>query len=259
MLHIKNPKRYKTAIRIHDPDNPRLWRPAVKTTHTDLRYSFSASTTRRLMQQGDQEQAAARRRAAGVGPRETTPDPLAGAASGSEPDNDHDDYNDYNHIDQRDYGDVMGFNIIFPWCRSFSTGHPLPRKRVPPRRAVRSYAMNTWLAITNWRCVVRKLVEDFLTAIEDDREYVPLQSVPLGSNKAMEVILIDFSAHKNVSFVPSNKGAISDLLAAGYMPATPVAPRYAFFIPFIKIHMAYHYVAKATPYDGANLLEANHR
>ncbi|KDE02614.1 hypothetical protein MVLG_06844 [Microbotryum lychnidis-dioicae p1A1 Lamole] len=108
MLHIKSPKRYKTAIRIHDPDNPRLWRPAVKTTHTDLRYSFSASTTRRLMQQGDQEQAAARRRAAGVGPRETTPDPLAGAASGSYPDNDHDDYNDYNHIDQRDYGGENG-------------------------------------------------------------------------------------------------------------------------------------------------------
>ncbi|KDE02613.1 hypothetical protein MVLG_06843 [Microbotryum lychnidis-dioicae p1A1 Lamole] len=100
---------------------------------------------------------------------------------------------------------------------------------------------------------------NFLKAIEDDREYVSLQSVPLGSNKAMEAILIDFSAHKKVSFVPSNKGAISDLLAAGYMPATPVAPRYAFFIPFIKIHMAYHYVAKATPYAGANLLEANHR
>ncbi|SCZ98149.1 BZ3500_MvSof-1268-A1-R1_Chr3-3g06612 [Microbotryum saponariae] len=274
MLHIKNPKRYKTSIRIHDPDNPRLWRAVVKTTHTDLRYSFSASTTRRLMQQGDQERAAARRRAAGVGPRETTPDPLAGAASGSHPDNDYNDYSDYNHIDQRDYGGDNGPGLALTSASSvqptldtshqqldlsFSTGRPLPRKRVPPRRAVRSYALNTWLAITNWRCVVRKLVDDFLTAIEDDREYVPLQSVPLGSNKAMEVILIDFSAHKKVSFVPSNKGAISDLLAAGYMPATPVAPRYAFFIPFIKIHMAYHYVAKATPYAGANLLEANHR
>ncbi|SGY12292.1 BQ5605_C011g06458 [Microbotryum silenes-dioicae] len=269
MLHIKSPKRYKTAIRIHDPDNPRLWRPAVKTTHTDLRYSFSASTTRRLMQQGDQEQAAARRRAAGVGPRETTPDPLAGAASGSYPDNDHDDYNDYNHIDQRDYGgdkgpgsspgpsDCLALTSASSVQPTLDTSHQQLDLCHGIQHLSLVQILLDWTPPSPEASASSsgspKLCPEYLAG---DHE---LKIVPLGSNKAMEVILIDFSAHKKVSFVPSNKGAISDLLAAGYMPATPVAPRYAFFIPFIKIHMAYHYVAKATPYAGANLLEANHR
>ncbi|KDE02511.1 hypothetical protein MVLG_06942 [Microbotryum lychnidis-dioicae p1A1 Lamole] len=259
MLHIKNPKRYKTAIRIHDPDNPRLWRPAGKTTHTDLRYSLNAPTTRLLMQQVRQERAAVRHRGVDVGPSEATPEILAGAASGSCPDNDHNDYND---LDQRDAGSGRAGSSDYtsrqPLASSSSTVRPLPHKRVPPRRAARSYALNTWLANANWRCVVRKLVDEFLRAIADDQEYIPLRSVPPCSNKAMEVNLIDYSAQqRKISFVPSKKGAISDLLAAGYMPATPAAPRYAFFIPFIKSHMASYYVTKATPPAEANLPDPN--
>ncbi|SCZ89622.1 BZ3500_MvSof-1268-A1-R1_Chr9g10494 [Microbotryum saponariae] len=254
MLHIKNPKRYKTSIRIHDPDNPRLWRPAVTTTHTDLRYSFNAPTTRRLMQQGDRERAAVRHRDADVGPSEATPETLAEAASGSCPDKDHNDYKD---LDQRDAG---SYHAGSSDSLSSSTVRPLLHKQVPPRRTVRSYALNTWLANANWRCVVRKLVDEFLIAIADDQEYTPLRSVPPGSNKAMDVNLIDFSAQqRKISFVPSKKGAISDLLAAGYMPATPAAPRYAFFIPFIKSHMASLYDTKATPNVESDLLDPNPR